>query len=334
MYKDKNNYWCQQFTLKGKIKKFRCKTQKGLMKKIAEYQVKLEKGPRLEEIAKEWYEEYSVSVSPTTLRNVDKHYERVVETFGDRYITEITANEIDIFIKAFAKQGFAFKTVASLKSVTKQIFDRAVLKGYIQYSPVQVVKVPRGLKRTKRQLPTSEEIGIVANSISCTGGFLAYFIYYTGCRRGEALAMTYGDIDIKNNVINITKSLYHVGEKPYIKGKKTECGTRTVPLLNKLKAIIPKGKPTEYIFTNSKNELLTRKQAYSLWENYKKETGLNLTMHQLRHGYATALFDAGIEPKVMQELLGHAQLSTTMDIYTHISKERKASVADILNEKM
>ncbi len=73
-----------------------------------------------------------------------------------------------------------------------------------------------------------------------------------------------------------------------------------------------------------------------MWIRWQKKTGLSLTAHQLRHGYATILFEGDIQPKDMQSYLGHAQLSTTMDIYTHIRNAHKAAtdkkVADALNK--
>ena len=60
-------------------------------------------------------------------------------------------------------------------------------------------------------------------------------------------------------------------------------------------------------------------------------TGVNATPHQLRHAYATILFDAGLDDKDAQELLGHANISTTRDIYTHITQKRREKTAAILN---
>lgn len=68
-----------------------------------------------------------------------------------------------------------------------------------------------------------------------------------------------------------------------------------------------------------------------MYEAFQKETGAACTAHQIRHGYATALQEAGINPKTAQLLLGHAQLSTTMDIYTHIREDTLADAAQAMN---
>ena len=74
---------------------------------------------------------------------------------------------------------------------------------------------------------------------------------------------------------------------------------------------------------------MTEVQFQRQWELYQRETGLSITPHQLRHAYATILFEAG--PKDAQELLGHANISMIRNIYTHITQSHKAKTAAILN---
>lgn len=76
---------------------------------------------------------------------------------------------------------------------------------------------------------------------------------------------------------------------------------------------------------------MTETQFQRQWELYCQATGLKITPHQLRHAFATILFDAGIDDKDAQELLGHANLSTTRDIYTHITQSRKKKTVSLLN---
>ena len=80
------------------------------------------------------------------------------------------------------------------------------------------------------------------------------------------------------------------------------------------------------IFPNDDGGLLTEMQFQKLWAAYTGESGVSCTPHQIRHGYATMLFENGIEVKDAQELLGHAYASTTQDRYTHIRQTRKETV--------
>ena len=122
-----------------------------------------------------------------------------------------------------------------------------------------------------------------------------------------------------------------INNRPMIKQPKTAAGCREIVLLDVLAEKLPKGKPDDLLFPNEKGELMGNMQFQRKWEKYCKETGLKITPHQLRHAYATILFDAGIDDKDAQELLGHANLSTTRDIYTHITQSRKEKTASILN---
>ena len=76
-----------------------------------------------------------------------------------------------------------------------------------------------------------------------------------------------------------------------------------------------------------KNSLFTRK-----WEKYKEESGLDITAHQLRHTFATILFEANINVKDAQTLMGHSDISVTQNIYTHIREKRLQETAKALNK--
>ena len=76
---------------------------------------------------------------------------------------------------------------------------------------------------------------------------------------------------------------------------------------------------------------MSKRAYYCLLERYRR-AGLDVTPHQLRHAYATLLFEAGIPEKTAQNLLGHAQLSTTMDVYTELREKKLEEAAQVLND--
>lgn len=95
---------------------------------------------------------------------------------------------------------------------------------------------------------------------------------------------------------------------------------------------LPKLKPNQYLFSDDGGEnLFTKKRYETSLKQYKEEAGLTITPHQLRHGYATLLYDAGMEAKDAQALLGHSTIAMTLDIYTHITNSRRAKSASKLN---
>ena len=130
------------------------------------------------------------------------------------------------------------------------------------------------------------------------------------------------------------KSVYHKSNVPHIKGTKTENGTRKVVLLDVLADKLPKGKDENFIFSIDGTKPLGYSAFQRRWDKYKKETGLDITAHQLRHTYATILFEAGIDVKDAQHLLGHSDISVTRNIYTHIRTNHFKETVEKLNTFM
>ena len=184
-------------------------------------------------------------------------------------------------------------------------------------------------------MPSDEEIERVKAGLFLDFGLFPYFLLHTGMRRGELLALRWEDIDREHKLITVNKAVYFAGNTPQIKAPKTDSGRREIVLLDALAAVLPKdGKG--YVFGGEKP--LTKCQVRKRWEKWCREAGLAtkdgramVTPHQLRHAFATILFDAGIDAKVAQELLGHSSIQVTRDIYTHIRKSRMESTAETLN---
>ena len=86
-----------------------------------------------------------------------------------------------------------------------------------------------------------------------------------------------------------------------------------------------------HIFCRDDGGLLTKIQYRKRWKSYCDYFGYNIGAHQLRHGFATILYEAGIADKDAQELMGHSSIQVTRDIYTHIRQSRRNNTANQLN---
>ena len=282
-------------------------------------------------VAEEWAEKYEKEVAYKTWTTYKGHLNRLIEAFGDEDIRNVNHIELHRMVQLMAAQHYAEKTVRSLISVCSMIMKHAMFQGYISSNPCELVPVPKGLKHTPRELPSSSEIELVLNSVNCHFGLFAYLLLFTGLRRGEALALRWDNIDFKNNTVRICESVYFESNRPKIKSTKTSSGIRTIPLLTPLRLVLNSVIPHNgYLFGG---ESLLTEQAYKrAWERYKKESGVAITPHQLRHAYATILYDAEISPKSAQKFLGHADYKTTLEIYTHISEQHSNADTDKLND--
>lgn len=298
---------------------------------LLSYTEKVEKGKTFKEVADEWENEHNEGISAGTIKRYKPCTERAINAFGDIYIKDITVSDINNYIKAFAVKYTALKTVKMQRSVIGLIFKYAILKGYVLNNPCEYIPLPPKLKQIKRELPSDDEIEKVKNSINCTFGLFAYLILYTGLRRGEALALQYKDIDFKNKTISVYKSIYHDNNKPIITKPKTAAGTRKVLLLDCLADKLPKSHRDGFLFPNSNGELLHQSNFNRLWKKYKEESGVTITPHQLRHAYATILYEANVSDKDAQELMGHSNINLTKEIYQHISQKRRTETLNKLN---
>lgn len=304
-------------------------SESGLFKQISAYEIEQEAGRTFVAVAADWREEHYQNITYNTQRGYDKSYKRAVEHFGKFYIKQITPANVKAYISKFTIQNYSSKTITHHLSVLKLIFTKAVIDGDIPQSPAEHIKTPSRLKKHKRQPPTPEEVNIIKNSLDKTFGLFAYFILYTGLRKSEALALQYKDIDYEKRLITVDKAWYEKNNKPHIKMPKTEAGKRTVPLLDPIIKMLPKGEPDEYIFGFPEG-----KQYVTLWNKYRQETGIKCGVHQIRHEYITMLYDAGINDFDAMHIVGHADITTMRNIYTHIRESRHEQITDILNEKL
>lgn len=318
--------------------------------------------PTFKEVAEAWYEAHWQKIGHGTQSCYNSRYNDAVAVNEGKIITDVTATDIDRHLKQLASKGYSSKTVKTQRTVYKLIFDFAIiseevwLKGYVTTNPVTAVSVPRGLPKSVREAPDDDIIEVIRNSADRHFGLFPFLLLHTGLRKGEALALTWGDVDFKKNIIKVNKSVSFVGGMPQLKTPKTDAGYREVPLLKDLKAALkkPKGaKAEDPIFAKESGGYLAQKTYERRWKHYCKDTGLvsvaceerkdkngrnytykkytpTLTAHQLRHGYATILFEAGVDEYTAQRLLGHADIATTRAIYTHLrEKQRGRSITKL-----
>ena len=310
-------------------------TARELKQKIFEYQTKVDEGPLFTNVSDEWWEEAEPLLAYQSVRGYLRAKKQADEEFGDMYIKDIQPQQITLYLKRLGKQYGSQKTVDKYRLILNLIFKYAIETGYVTYNPCSAAKAPKGLKKAKREAATVEEEKIIKTTEY--EWLFPYFAIYTGMRKGEILALQWKDIDFENNLINVYKSVYYKTNGVEIKGTKTEAGTRIVPLLNPLKERLIGKRPknqNEYVFSDNGSEPLTAKRYETEYRKYQKYTGIKCTAHQLRHSFATIAFENDISPKIVQEILGHKQLSTTMDIYTDFRKSHLKEITDILNEKI
>ena len=336
LYRRKDGLYEKIMLIDGKRVAFRAKKEADVFKKIREYEAKKELGPLFEDVAELWDDEHRDTISLTSWEQSYSYpFKEIKEYFKGCYIRDITHKDINAYMKQLPKT-YARKTCATRLNILNMIFKFAVVEEIITENPCSYITVPKGHGAKKRRAPTTAEIARIKENILVTHynfsvGFLAVFLLYTGCRKGEALALTYGDIDRDNKRLHITKSVAYRSNEPYLKSPKTEAGKRSIVIPDYLMKLIPEGSKKDLLFCREPGKLMKKDFFDKAWKTWQKESGLDLTAHQLRHGYATLLHEADIDVKDAQDLLGHADAGTTQNIYTEVSERRRKAVADKIN---
>lgn len=319
---------------RGKKHYFYGKTIKEINQKILEFNTEKEKGESFKKIAYLWWEEYEKNLALQTIASYKAALNRAINEFGETPIKSLKTNDIVKYIKRLEMQGFAQKTIANHKLICNLIFTYALLEEYIEINPCSVIKISKGLPKKKRTSASKQDEEIILNS--CDVWLFPYIALLTGMRKGEILALKWQDVDFNANIIYVSKSVcYHHG-KAIIKAPKTENGKRIVPLLDNLKKVLLKQKikKDNYIISDDGLNPLSQKRYRTLYKKFKNETGISCTAHQLRHSFATFAFESGVPMKSIQNLLGHAQISTTMDIYTDFRNKSLIDATSILNKQL
>lgn len=319
----------------GKRIYFYGNTARELKEKILSYHQKKERGKLFTEISADWWEEAEPNLAHQSKSGYLAAKKKADVKFADISVKEITAKDITAYLKELSIRYTSQKSLEKNRLVLNLIFKYAIERGEIEHNPCPDAKMPKNLQKSKRKAAAKSDEVIIKEKLD--GWLFPYFAIYTGMRKGEILALQWKDIDLENEIITVSKSVYHDGDRPYIKEPKTEAGKRKIPLLKPLKKRleeIPEKKRENYIFSDNGTKPLTKRRYNTLFRKYKEETGITCTSHQLRHSFATIAFENGISPKDVQELLGHKQLSTTMDIYTEFREEHLKELTQKLNEKI
>lgn len=310
-------------TIDGKRKYFYGDTRIEALEKLQAYEKETSRPRTFGEIAEAWQDEYWDGFAYGTRNCYRSSLIRALERFGDAAADDIEPMSIQALLEQMKQQNYSLKAVKTQKTVVSTIYKYGMLRGMCRTNPATVTKIPKGLSKELRLPPSDEAL----EKIKADREWLyPQILIYTGCRRGEALALTYEDFDLDNNTVNINKEIVFESNEPHLVYRtKTSAGKRKIPLVNALKIQIPKGKEGA-IFDN-----ITLRSFKTLWDKYCKRLEIEVTPHQLRHAYATMLYDAGVDVKIAQKLLGHSSLKMTVDIYTHIRESRLDDVAEQLN---
>ena len=234
-------------------------------------------------------------------------------------------------------------------SIINRVFKYAMHLDIIQTNPVDRIIRPKQQKPRKEKIAlTKKELNKFLTLAKKDARPVLYTAWhtlaYTGLRRGELLGLEWSDIDFKNKTISINRTLVSINGKLSVQTPKTKRSTRTISLDDSTVQILKDWKleQKKLFFKHgikSRNIVITNTVGgYFDFANFRddlqtfisKHKLKQFSVHSLRHTHASLLFEAGIEPKTISDRLGHSNIQTTLDMYTHLNDKQRSDVADRL----
>lgn len=298
----------------------------------------------------ERYVDIKRNVRPTT-KNGYKTVINVLKNdkFGKKHINQIKTSDAKKWLGELQKGGRSYSSIHSIRGVVRPAFRMAVEDEWLVKNPFDFPLAECLINDSiKRDALTAKQQRNFLKFIKEDDHFRQYYdgmfiLFETGLRISELCGLTIKDIDLEERTININKQLqYTGGKKSYIEKTKTNAGNRVLPMSDEVyeafKRVISSRKKQKiekiingysgFLFLNDKgNPMLAyhweKKFQYSV-EKYNKiykEELPKITPHICRHTYCSKMAKSGISVKTLQYLMGHADIQTTFNIYTHFKLE-------------
>ena len=327
------------------------KTQQEVRKKLAQITTDLDNGIFTEPskiTVGEWLDiflsEYNGNVKEFTQKSYEIYCERHLKPMLGRIkLTALTAPMIqkaynDILAGATSSKPLSAKSLKNCHGVLHKALKIAQKVGYIRFNPSDSVILPRAERPVIK--PLSDED--IANFLSAIRGHKYEDLYkvtlFTGMREGEVLGLTWDCVDLENHTISIEKQLILEKEKggvyKFAPLKNDKCRLIRIPdticsILERLQQLPTSVNPMNLVFVDPTGKHLIHKTVLSNYKTIAKKIGVPASrFHDLRHTFAVLSLQNGDSIKTLQENLGHATASFTMQTYAHVSDRMKKESAD------
>lgn len=298
----------------------------------------------------ERYISLKTKVRPTTRAG----YKTVInvlkeDAFGKKKIADIKTSEAKMWLIELQDGGRSYSSIHSIRGVVRPAFEMAVEDDLLRKNPfdfeLATVLINDSVKRDALTAKQERDFLKFIKEDEYFNQFHdgMFILFKTGLRISELCGLTIRDIDLQERTIDINKQLqYTGGKKAYIEQTKTTAGTRVLPMSDEVyeafKRIISSRKKPKveqmidgvsgFLFLDDKGKPMLayqweKKFQHSV-EKYNKIYKVELpkiTPHICRHTYCTNMAKSGIAVKTLQYLMGHADIATTLNVYTHLKLE-------------
>lgn len=319
-----------------------------------EYKPINERRFKVSEIINMWLKVYQPTVKEstfaTTKRIVKDH---VVKALGNIYIDKLSVIQCQKAVNQWFRD--APGTYRKYIFYCSDAIDYAIKLEIISKNPMKNIVRPK-VKNVHKEFTNFYTKDELNKFLQCAERYnqkaftLFRLLAYTGLRRGEALALKWSDIDFKENVVSIKRTLTKgLNNKVIVQTPKTSSSYRKIAIDDSTANILKQWQQEQrkqQVVININNDRVVFNRGYENiplsdgclvnWNNAicQKANLRKITIHGFRHTNASLLFEAGVSMKDVQTRLGHKSIKTTMDIYTHVSKQHQNKAVQKLSNYM
>ena len=269
------------------------------------------------------YLKYERKLSPNTIKSYEYNLKQYNNFLKNKNITKINGNDLTNFIKSERNKSKNILTITHHISILCSFYNYLFQENIINTNPATNLIKPKTPKKLPNYLTIEEVDKLLDVKLDKPFDYrykaMIELAYATGIRVSELISLKLSNIDLENCFIRVMG-----------KGSKE----RIVPFgdiaykylklyINNYRMKILKDKDSEYLFINYKGQMISRQSFFKFIKNQALKAGIkkNISPHILRHSFATHLLNNGADLKIIQELLGHSDLSTT-EIYAHLANEK------------
>jgi integrase len=256
---------------------------------------------------------------------------------GGLALDKVRPMHVEGWIVGLRAKGLAESTVRSAYTILRAILDTAVRDGALARNPAAVVKRPKVTAKESVFLTPEQVRALLESAKSSRYAPLFKLLVNTGLRRGEALALRWSDIDFEDKLLRVRGTLTRVDGDLIVTSTKTAKSRRSIPVSDGTEQLLKEIRKhqleerlkagsqwhqTPYVFTAEDGRPCDPRNALRALKAAATKAGMDgVGLHTLRHSAATAMLTNGVPLKVVSEILGHASIVITADIYGHVSPD-------------
>lgn len=304
------------------------------------------KDVRFKDVAEDYLYKNQKNLAASTYKRYSSIIEELKKTFGETPVQSIEPYFVEQYFKTLIKRGLAPTTIAKYRVVLNQVFEFAQELHVIKTIPLVKSRLKGNSNTYTFQVWSTEEIDQFLSAIYDTPLYMPVLLAsQTGMRLGEVLALKWSEVDFKNRQLTVRYSLALDGT---LKTTKTKHSRRTLKLmastleaLEKRKLLQKKNKlfygakyfKSDFVCTFPDGKPVSRNYVATTFPRKVKQLNFSkIRFHDLRHSFATIALSHGVNAKVVQEILGHTTIRTTLDIYSHVIPTMQAQSVEVLEK--